>query len=197
MKFLKFVKRFKATGTGYFFTLNQDLLIEGLLHDGLYHERPQRPGIPYAQGAYTTRYRSPLLPESEAQPPTVPTAVPEGGFPLSGHLNYIKLHGSVDWPGDGGMVVGGGKTELIAAHPLLSWYMKVFREVCARQDLRLMVIGYGFGDEHINNAIADGVRKNGLRFYVVNPEAQEASPELAGQVSAPVLGEARTSQQCA
>jgi hypothetical protein len=169
-KFLKFLKRFKGTGTGYLFTLNQDLLLEGLPHDDIHHERPHRPGIPYAQGAFTGRYRSPLLLDSEAQPPTVPAVVPAAGFPLAGYLNYIKLHGSVDWPGEGGMVVGGGKPELIATHPLLSWYRDVFRQVCACAGLRLMVIGYSFNDAHINEIIAKGVKDNGLRFYVVNPE---------------------------
>jgi hypothetical protein len=169
-KFLKFLKRFKAAGTGYLFTLNQDLLLEGLHHDDIYHERPSRPGIPYAQGAYTARFRGPTLLDGEAQPPAVPTVVPDGGFPLAGRLNYIKLHGSVDWPGDGGMVVGGGKPELIAAHPLLSWYRDVFRQVCSHNDVRLMVIGYSFNDPHINETIANGVRGNGLRFYVINPE---------------------------
>jgi hypothetical protein len=37
-----------------------------------------------------------------------------------------------------------------------------------------MIIGYGFGDEHINDTIAEGVRGNGLRFYVVNPEGPES-----------------------
>lgn len=173
-KFLKFTKRFKARGTGYFFTLNQDLLIESLIHDDLYHERPQRPGIPYAQGAYTSRFRSPLLLDHEALPPSIPIAVPTGGFPLAGQMNYVKLHGSVDWPGKGGMVVGGGKSASIAAHPLLNWYQEVFRSVCSQPAVRLMVIGYSFGDEHINDILAECVNRHGLRLYVVNTETPDA-----------------------
>ena len=32
-----------------------------------------------------------------------------------------------------------------------------------------MVIGYGWGDEHINDPIADAVRDNGLQVYSWNP----------------------------
>lgn len=169
-KFLTFLRRFNAAGTGYLFTLNQDLLLEGLPHDELHHERPIRPGIPYAQGAFTSRYRTRSLTDAESQPPVVPAVLPSDGFALAGQLNFVKLHGSVDWPGDGGMVVGGGKPELIAAHPLLTWYRDVLSRVCACPDLRLMVIGYSFGDPHINEVIARGVKDNGLRFYVVNVE---------------------------
>lgn len=169
-KFLRFLRRFKSRDTGYLFTLNQDLLLEGLPHDNIQHERPCRPGIPYAQGAYTEHYRGPLLLDTDRPPPAVPNVVPDEGFRLTGQLNYIKLHGSIDWPSDGGLVVGGGKPELIAAHPLLSWYRDVFRQVCSHKNVRLLVIGYGFGDAHINEIIGDAVTANGLRFYVINPE---------------------------
>ena len=37
-----------------------------------------------------------------------------------------------------------------------------------------MIIGYGFQDEHINQAIQNGI-KNGLKIFVIAPEG----PELA------------------
>jgi hypothetical protein len=38
---------------------------------------------------------------------------------------------------------------------------------------KLVVIGYGFQDSHINRAIAEGVRQSGLRLYIVNPTDPE------------------------
>jgi hypothetical protein len=35
--------------------------------------------------------------------------------------------------------------------------------------VRLMVIGYGWGDEHINEPIADAVRNHRLQIYSWNP----------------------------
>jgi hypothetical protein len=37
-------------------------------------------------------------------------------------------------------------------------------------DVRLMVIGYGWGDEHINDPIADAVQNRGLQIYSWNPQ---------------------------
>jgi len=34
----------------------------------------------------------------------------------------------------------------------------------------LIVVGYGFGDKHINNVIADAIRDCGLRLYVISPK---------------------------
>jgi len=32
-----------------------------------------------------------------------------------------------------------------------------------------MVIGYGFGDEHINRAIGTAVEQHGLRLFIIDP----------------------------
>lgn len=72
-------------------------------------------------------------------------------------MNVIKLHGSFNWRSSDGhnvMVVGTEKTAAIARMPLLSWYMDVFKQVLNAGDVRLMIIGYRFGDEHVNATIA-------------------------------------------
>ncbi len=39
---------------------------------------------------------------------------------------------------------------------------------------RLMTIGYGFADPHINQAIVDGSKAGGLKMFVVDPRGRGA-----------------------
>jgi hypothetical protein len=64
------------------------------------------------------------------------------------------------------MVVGTGKISQIAASPLLAWYLDIFKGVLSAGDVRLLVVGYGFGDEHVNAAIADGIEHHGLKLFI-------------------------------
>ena len=64
------------------------------------------------------------------------------------------------------MVIGNRKAQQIAEQSLLSWYFDVFRAIVSEGDVRLMVIGYSFADEHINEAIAAAVRNHGLRVFI-------------------------------
>ncbi len=66
------------------------------------------------------------------------------------------------------MVVGTGKTAKIASMPLLSWYADIFREVVNAGDVHLMIVGYGFADEHINAVIADAVDNSRLSPFIWN-----------------------------
>ena len=45
-------------------------------------------------------------------------------------------------------------------------YAEVFREVIGVGDMKLLIVGYGFGDEHINAAIADAVKSCGLQVFI-------------------------------
>jgi len=60
----------------------------------------------------------------------------------------------------------------IGQTPILNWYAKVFDESLSTSTAKLMVIGYGFRDDHINAAIARGV-ENGLKLFIVAPEGAE------------------------
>lgn len=88
---------------------------------------------------------------------------------------YYKLHGSIKWiasaDGQGPLLImGGNKAIEITQYPLLAWYHKKFIEYLTRPDTRLMVIGYGFGDRHINNAIMDAADKGGLSVFIIDPQ---------------------------
>jgi hypothetical protein len=157
---------------GYIFTLNQDVLIERARNNPRFEQEPLTPGV------------APLTTEGrigrEWSPQTYPKHLTEtrriqsdlSTVQLAGNLNYIKLHGSYEWraaDGRNALVVGGGKEQALGSFPLLALYLELFRRICSVPDLRLMVIGYGFGDSHINEIIATGVRETGLRIFLVDP----------------------------
>lgn len=154
-------------GTGYVFSLNQDLLFERI-----YGTIPTRqtlvvPGVTWLD-------RPPQFPAG-AWP--IPDAMPAGEDQLDSvrllrNFNLIKLHGSVNWRAAAdkpSMVMGRRKPLAISAHPLLAYYYQVFESVLATGDVKLMVIGYSWSDEHINDVVADAVRDHRLGVYSWNP----------------------------
>ena len=79
-----------------------------------------------------------------------PVADPALTARLRGGFNVIKLHGSFNWrtaDGRNAMIIGAGKGDKIARSPLLSWYFDIFRQVLSAGDVRLLIVGYGLGDE--------------------------------------------------
>ena len=86
---------------------------------------------------------------------------------------YFKLHGSSNWmtSGTGGrlLILGGQKAASINQHPLLTRYMQEFQNYLCRPNARLMIIGYGFNDEHINEEIGTAVDSNSLKIFIVDP----------------------------
>lgn len=66
------------------------------------------------------------------------------------------------------MVIGTGKEAQISGNPLLAWYFETFTRMLHAGSTRLMTIGYGFGDDHINTAIKSAVSTAGLELFVWN-----------------------------
>lgn len=94
----------------------------------------------------------------------------------TGKLMYVKLHGSYGWlsqDGTDAMVIGHGKKGRIEQEPLLSWHLSLFKEVLYAGDRKLVVIGYGFGDNHINEIIAAAIKDKGLQLHVICPMEPE------------------------
>jgi hypothetical protein len=89
-----------------------------------------------------------------------------------------KLHGSSNWrdAANGAlMIIGGDKAQQIRTHPILNEYAQVFEAHLAKPDTRLMVIGYGFRDHHINKVISRAVYQSGLKLFVICPEGSEVA----------------------
>ena len=85
---------------------------------------------------------------------------------------YFKLHGSSNWIDSSSqelLVLGGNKVSIIELYPILKWSHDQFKEYLSRPDTRLMVIGYSFGDDHINNVIRSAVACGNLRIFVIDP----------------------------
>ena len=80
---------------------------------------------------------------------------------------YLKLHGSQNWTFNGNsmMVIGYNKKEKIASDKFLSWYLDIFSEILNMDETKLMIIGYSFKDEHINEAIST----SNCKLYIINP----------------------------
>ena len=51
------------------------------------------------------------------------------------------------------LVMGGNKPTTMQRHPILMWYAAKFAELLSKPGARLMIIGYGFRDNHINQLI--------------------------------------------
>lgn len=160
----------------YFFTLNQDLLIERHFSTGIPSKTLNLPGgilIKPSPGSGMER-KSPLdfsdfitLPNEEEV-----NRVKSAGLPKY-EFNYIKLHGSYNWKSYDGseiMVIGLDKEDQINKEPLLSWYLDIFKETLSNDGVRMFVVGYGFRDKHINEIIASSVKEHGLQLYVLSPQ---------------------------
>jgi hypothetical protein len=67
------------------------------------------------------------------------------------------------------MVIGRDKENLIAEQSLLACYYDIFKIELEKEDVKLLVIGYGFCDDHINKVIANSMINFGLKLVIVAP----------------------------
>ncbi len=170
-----FISRFcpgpVGIGTGYVFSLNQDLLLERIYGTIVNRQQLVIPGVNWLD-------RPPQRPAGGLP---FPDATPVGEaqiekLQLLRNFNLIKLHGSINWrpvANAPGLVMGRRKMLTISTHPLLAWNFHVFEKALASGHVRLMVVGYSWGDEHINDVIANAVRDHGLRVYSWNTAAPQ------------------------
>jgi hypothetical protein len=166
------VKRFLARFHSIY-SLNQDLLLE--LH---YDPQLQETRLPGRGGAYYPGLHGPInksmWPEEQIHQKKTVMARPIQYH--SNHQPIFKLHGSVDWlDADGDLLVmGGGKQEMIERTPLLNEYFANFKRELSQPGARLMVIGYGFRDSHINNLLAEAWQANSsLSAFYVDPKGRK------------------------
>ena len=151
------------------FTLNQDLLVERMW-DGQYRSL----GV-QAFGADIYQMRRALA-EHEFVKLSSNIDDATKGFGEAAQFHYLKLHGSIGWwtsyeeSSTPQMVIGTSKEEFIDKEPILKFYYNLFRTALNQGKKKLLIIGYGFRDEHVNRIILDATRdKNaGLELFVIN-----------------------------
>ena len=173
--FRDFIYKFskKHEGSGYFFTLNQDLLIERQI------ERDP---------AGCTIFELPIMGSSihSGDMNRPQDGISERFFPADFNesknnynpdkfdLKYIKLHGSQGWYADKNrniMILGRDKVRQIERNQLLNWYFEIFKNKIKEPETKLMIIGYGFKDAHINEALENAAIN--LKIYIINTESRK------------------------
>jgi hypothetical protein len=155
------------------FTLNQDTLLEQ--H---YHRSNLLAG---SQGRWFA-LETPGLQERKfsGTPPAHPGLCTPASPPFKvsdRHQPYFKLHGSSNWRTNEGaslLIMGGNKSAGIAGSDLLKWYEQQFQDALHEPDARLMVIGYGFGDTHINQHIRAGAAA-GMKLFIIDPNGVDVT----------------------
>jgi len=159
---LKFLAKFDAI-----FSLNQDLLLE--LH---YWRQMEIPGYPRWSGSHFPGM-APQPDGTGSNDSLSMTWQPEATFTIAPNLQPIfKLHGSTNWRDrDGGhlLVMGADKSRTIRETAILRRYADEFLRFLSVENTRLMVIGYGFLDSHINDLIYQAWQTSRLLMFIVDP----------------------------
>jgi hypothetical protein len=179
------------------FTLNQDTLLEDH-YVGNVRWSQKWPGsyLPYMER---------MKPESPIYTYLDAPMTPAGHFTACLELQpYYKLHGSYHWfSGDERLLVmGGNKAGNIRAFDVLAKYHREFAESLGKPNTHLMIIGYSFGDAHINEAIGKAADGGKLRIFIIDPagvdilnkhaRAAIRIPEpLVERLSASIIGASR------
>jgi hypothetical protein len=176
-----FLSRFDAI-----FSLNQDLLLEAhylnqdspaLFNPGRWHGA-QLPGMhrpSYVHDSGWGGFWAPL---------------PEDKYVVHDRMQpFYKLHGSSNWYKAGSplLVMGGRKTHAIRQHPVLQRYAADFEASLLKPETRLMVIGYGFRDAHINETLIRACDA-GLKLFIVAPEGGDIARLVSPTAYAPIKG---------
>jgi len=170
-KLADFLSLFVGNGheKGLFFTLNQDLLMERKNN----HRPPGVAPFPnnfYHLGTDLEGKDFVRLPKEEEMDAAKKTIDGYAG------LVYIKLHGSYGWLSSSGetrMVIGKNKLEDIQQEPILQWYFELFHNTLLEGSKKLLIIGYGFKDEHINQILLQAIQEAGLKLFIISPTDPE------------------------
>lgn len=166
-----FLERFKGGSCwkGAIFTLNQDLFLERHYN----YNGMLQPGIRNGP-VWVLKSGNHVQALNENGDFCVLPSTINNNDVITSTFSYIKLHGSQNWlssDGSRAMVLGMGKNEQVQREPLLAKYFEIFKETLSLGDVRLLIVGYGFRDEHVNEIMKEAIEKHGLKIYIVSPES--------------------------
>lgn len=174
-------RRGPSVSAGYLFTLNQDLWPERYMFNE-HVSGSFSPGLPGLRSRPNQRLFTADIGNYSDNFIMQPIEEPSMHAELRERFNVIKLHGSFNWrtaDAEMQLVVGSGKDKQIQESPLLSWYFDIFKQVLSAGGVRLLIAGYGFGDEHVNSTIADAVEHYGLQIFIWDTGADLRNRVLA------------------
>ncbi len=163
--FNSFIKTFAINefgGSGYVFILNYDCLFEHLFMEkeqGIIY-------IPGIDGYIVDKYSENKIKIEESV--SVKYANKQRA------LNFIKMHGSWNWrTHDGlGIIIGKNKDDKINKFNLLKQYMTKFQEIIHKNNTQLVIVGYSFQDQHINNVLIESIHsKNIEKLYIIDAKS--------------------------
>lgn len=155
------------------FSLNQDLFLEQhYMNDNV---MLLSQGFSSWGGAYLPGMK-PITPNERNLSKTVLYPDQKENFRLEDRLQpIIKLHGSSNWVSQQGhnlLILGGDKESQLSKFDILNWYFDLFNK-SLNSISRLMIIGYGFQDPHINAALQNAVRDSNLKIFVISPDGPD------------------------
>ena len=115
--------------------------------------------------------------------------------PLKRYVRLYKIHGSIDWIEKDDKIQQvqeySGKENILiyptqAKHfeTQYSPYSELFREMNIKlqnPNTTLIILGYGFGDEHINNLIAQSLINEDFNLIILNSYKENGSLTKAGE----------------
>ncbi|MBI4244920.1 MAG: SIR2 family protein [Planctomycetes bacterium] len=146
------------------FTLNQDLLLERLFG---YKSPLLQDNTAYYEWLNENKGKTLKTHQSLSLPTSASIENAKQSIDSRSHTNYLKLHGSHGWFSSRGnecMVVGLNKKSEIDKEPLLKTYFDLFTNVLKSKNAKLVLVGYGFGDQHINTILINSVKDSGLKI---------------------------------
>ncbi len=174
---------------GYVFTINYDMLVERFWHVGNNNKVTiTRPYLVENEWFYPSSCDLDLA--------SANAAVDLDASAGTG-CRYVKLHGSIDrWRSGVYPVIGATKPDDLNRDALLRRYWTDFQTALDQDNVRLMVIGYGFGDKHINDKLVNATMR-GIRIFNWNigPFDAKMCPcsdlEGPGQIESAIVGSCR------
>lgn len=161
---------------GLFFTLNQDISIERYFRTAVITpcvERINELNGSLKQGCFRDSWFRKVPNKEEL----VKKKLDREGKWKNEKVYYIKLHGSFNWKDSKDnkiMVIGTSKLKDIEKEPILKWYLELFKCVLSMPNRRLLIIGYGFRDNHINDIIVNSINHYDLKLHIIYPKDRTA-----------------------
>lgn len=174
-----FDKRTEQKSKVSIFTTNYDLFNEYALEDN---------NIIYSKGIQNTIHKKFDINQFKYRVVDDTNRYKEKWQPVAKEANLYKIHGSINWKsnkeGELQQIDFNDKDDQVVIYPTMlkhketaqAPYSELFREFSnclQKKDTTLIIIGYGFPDEHINNIIAQNLKNQDFNLIIFGDNEEE------------------------